>query len=65
MELIRAHRLWERYLADKEGLPLTALHDEAMRREHLATPEQVEALAQDSATPSLTPTATPSRRPRA
>lgn len=44
LELIRAHRLWERYLADKEGLALAALHDEAMRREHLSTPEEVDAL---------------------
>ncbi len=55
LELIRAHRLWERYLADKEGLPLTALHNEAMRREHLATPEQVEALAQELGNPQFDP----------
>jgi Mn-dependent DtxR family transcriptional regulator len=33
LELIRAHRLWERYLSEKEGLALDALHDEATRRE--------------------------------
>jgi manganese transport protein len=55
LQLIRAHRLWERYLADKEGLPLTALHDEAMRREHLATPEQVDALARELGNPQFDP----------
>ncbi len=55
LQLIRAHRLWERYLADKEGLPLDALHDEAMRREHLATPEQVDALARELGDPQVDP----------
>ncbi len=55
LELIRAHRLWERYLADKEGRPITALHDEAMRREHLATPEQVDALARELGDPQFDP----------
>lgn len=55
LELIRAHRLWERYLADKEGLPLTALHEEAMRREHLSTPEQVEALDRELGRPRFDP----------
>lgn len=55
LQLIRAHRLWERYLADKEGLPLTALHDEAMRREHLVTPEQTEALARELGHPQFDP----------
>ena len=55
LELIRAHRLWERYLADKEGLPLTALHDEAMRREHLTTPEQLEELDRELGHPRFDP----------
>lgn len=44
IQLIRAHRLWERYLAEKEGLALDALHAEAMRREHLITPEEADQL---------------------
>lgn len=43
-ELIRAHRLWERYLADREGMPLEAVHAEADRREHETTPEELEEL---------------------
>jgi len=43
-ELIRAHRLWERYLVDREGMPLEAVHVEADRREHETTPEELERL---------------------
>lgn len=55
LELIRAHRLWERYLADKEGLALDALHDEAMRREHLSTPEEIDALERELGHPRFDP----------
>jgi DtxR family transcriptional regulator, Mn-dependent transcriptional regulator len=34
INVIRAHRLWERYLADEAGMPLTKVHAEANRREH-------------------------------
>jgi DtxR family transcriptional regulator, Mn-dependent transcriptional regulator len=34
VNVIRAHRLWERYLADEAGMPLTKVHAEANRREH-------------------------------
>jgi Fe2+ transport system protein FeoA len=43
-ELIRAHRLWERYLVDREGMALDAVHAEADRREHEMTPEELERL---------------------
>jgi Fe2+ transport system protein FeoA/Mn-dependent DtxR family transcriptional regulator len=43
-ELIRAHRLWERYLVDREGMSLEAVHVEAHRREHETTPEELERL---------------------
>lgn len=55
LELIRAHRLWERYLADREGLALDALHDEAMRREHLSTPDEINALEEDLGYPRFDP----------
>ena len=53
--MIRAHRLWERYLADKEGLALDALHDEAMRREHLSTPDELDALERELGYPRFDP----------
>jgi len=43
-EVIRAHRLWERYLVEREGMPLEQVHAEAHRREHETTPEQLERL---------------------
>ncbi len=43
-ELVRAHRLWECYLVDREGMALEAVHDEAHRREHETTPEELEKL---------------------
>jgi Fe2+ transport system protein FeoA/Mn-dependent DtxR family transcriptional regulator len=43
-ELIRAHRLWERYLVDEGGMPLEQVHAEAHRREHETTPEELEKL---------------------
>ncbi len=44
IQVVRAHRLWERYLADEARLPLRLLHEEAERREHSLTPEQVDRL---------------------
>lgn len=43
-ELVRAHRLWERYLVDREGMALDAVDAEAHRREHEMTPEEIESL---------------------
>ena len=43
-ELIRAHRLWERYLVDRKGKPLETIHAEADRREHGMTSQEMENL---------------------
>lgn len=44
LQVVRAHRLWERYLADEARLPLQYIHAEAERREHGMTPEQLDDL---------------------
>ncbi len=44
LAVIRAHRLWERYLADEARMPLADIHSEAERREHDRPPEAVQAL---------------------
>ena len=44
VELIRAHRLWEQYLASHEGYPLEKIHAEAHQREHSMSAEEVMAL---------------------
>lgn len=44
-QIVRAHRVWERYLADELGAPPEELHRRADRREHLLTREDVAHLA--------------------
>lgn len=44
IHIVRAHRLWERYLVDEARMPLNQIHDEANRREHLMTDEQLDEL---------------------
>ncbi len=55
LRLIRAHRIWERYLADKEGLELGALHEEATRREHRSTPDEIDQLDAQLGYPKFDP----------
>lgn len=43
--VLRSHRLWERYLADRTGVAPAEWHDEAERREHTLSPGAVERLA--------------------
>ncbi|MCK4452385.1 MAG: hypothetical protein KAX26_17580, partial [Anaerolineae bacterium] len=54
-ELIRIHRLWERYLVDRKGMPLEAVHTEAHRREHEITPEQAAKLDAELGHPAWDP----------
>jgi DtxR family Mn-dependent transcriptional regulator len=42
--VVRAHRLWETYLADEALLPLSRLHGEADRREHRLSADEVDQL---------------------
>ena len=44
LRIVRTHRMWERYLADRTGVPAGEWHDEAERMEHALSTEQVEAL---------------------
>jgi Fe2+ transport system protein FeoA/Mn-dependent DtxR family transcriptional regulator len=54
-ELIRAHRLWERYLVEREGMSLEAVHAEAHRREHETSLEEVERLDEELGHPAWDP----------
>lgn len=45
LQLVRTHRLWERYLADRTGVPAGEWHEEAERMEHALSSEQVDRLA--------------------
>ena len=44
LHVVRAHRLWERYLADEARMPLKQVHGEAHRREHTLTDAELDAL---------------------
>ncbi len=44
LQVIRAHRLWERYLADEARMPLEQIHSAAHRQEHRMTIEEVNDL---------------------
>lgn len=44
LEVVRAHRLWERYLADELRIPLTKVHGSAERAEHTLSAERLDAL---------------------
>ena len=44
LRLVRTHRMWERYLADRTGVPAGEWHDEAERVEHDLSIAQVDAL---------------------
>lgn len=44
LQVIRAHRLWERYLADEARMPLEHIHTVAHQREHQMSLEEIDAL---------------------
>jgi len=45
LQLVRTHRLWERYLADRTGVPAGEWHEKAERMEHALSSEETEELA--------------------
>lgn len=55
LEVIRAHRLWERYLADRTGVDPLEWHARADRHEHRITPERADALARELGDPRIDP----------
>lgn len=55
LHIIRAHRLWERYLADETGYDETHWHEQAERYEHTLQPAQVEQLSSQLGHPTHDP----------
>ena len=55
MHIVRAHRLWERYLVDEARMPLSRIHDEAQKREHNFTEAQLNDLDAALGHPTLDP----------
>jgi len=55
LRVIRAHRLFERYLADRTGYEEAEWHDRAERFEHTMTEEEADALARQLGNPTHDP----------
>lgn len=53
--VVRAHRLWESYLADQTGVGEKEWHAQAEQQEHLLTPAETEALAARLGHPRVDP----------
>jgi DtxR family Mn-dependent transcriptional regulator len=55
LQIVRAHRLLERYFADEARLPLRRIHAAAERREHSMSAQDVERLSAALGHPSVDP----------
>jgi DtxR family Mn-dependent transcriptional regulator len=55
VHVLRAHRLWEAYLADEIGVPLKRVHAEAERAEHRLTPTDLDRLSASMGHPEVDP----------
>ncbi len=55
LHIIRAHRLWERYLADETGFAEVEWHGQAERYEHNLSPAEVDVLAAQLCHPTYDP----------
>ncbi|MGD8727807.1 MAG: iron dependent repressor, metal binding and dimerization domain protein, partial [Gemmatimonadales bacterium] len=55
LRLLRSHRLWERYLADRTGVAPADWHEEAERREHTLSEGRVEQLSASMGHPVYDP----------
>lgn len=54
-EIIRSHRLWERFLVDHLQIPWEKVHDVACRLEHATDPDVTDALAKFLGDPETCP----------
>ena len=55
LHVVRAHRIWELYLADELGVPVGKVHAQAERAEHLLTPADVDRLSAAMGHPEVDP----------
>lgn len=55
LRVIRAHRIYERYLADETGYDETDWHEQAERFEHILTPAEADSLAARLGNPTHDP----------
>jgi DtxR family Mn-dependent transcriptional regulator len=54
-QIVRAHRLWERYLADSTGFKENDWHQQAERLEHILSQEELDRLSASLGNPSHDP----------
>lgn len=59
LQVIRAHRLFERYLADETAVPMEEIHTRAHRLEHTVTEAQVDKMDADLGHPAFDPQGDP------
>jgi DtxR family Mn-dependent transcriptional regulator len=55
LQVVRAHRLWERYLASEARLPLKRVHREAHRLEHRTSDTELQAMEASLGYPRVDP----------
>jgi DtxR family Mn-dependent transcriptional regulator len=55
LHVLRAHRLWETYLAEEIGVPLNQVHAQAERAEHLLSPADLHRLSASMGHPDVDP----------
>jgi len=55
LRIVRVHRLWEKYLAEKTGYDKTEWHNRAERMEHVLSNEETNLLATQLGNPSYDP----------
>ncbi len=55
LHVLRAHRLWELYLADELGVPIDRVHEQAERAEHGLNKEQLDRLSASMGHPEVDP----------
>jgi len=55
VRIVRNHRLWERYLADRTGVPAGEWHDHAERMEHTLSAEEADVLESHLGNPRWDP----------
>jgi DtxR family Mn-dependent transcriptional regulator len=55
LRVVRSHRLWERFLADRSGLTPAEWHDQAEQREHTLSADQAQELSERMGHPRYDP----------
>lgn len=55
LQIVRTHRLWEKFLAEKTGIHQSEWHDRAERKEHQLSAEQTEQLYEELGRPRFDP----------